>query len=220
MEIKALPFTVPKLYLEEKLKTFPKYTTKQEKEILLLEEETDENVLKILGKKASNPAEALAFLIYLRSISVSDVYEGLMECPNCKTMNDFMIEASEILNTDFESEIPIGIFESPDDFLPEEITNGLLVKEINRIIDIIAENNSRILNLLPEKHCRVCKKPFQVGISPRDTMSKMSLTALYQDYFSFGMYLHYGKQDVDELFPFERSILGKMLRKKIETPQL
>jgi len=96
----------------------------------------------------------------------------------------------------------------------------MLLKEVNNIIDIMFENNSKILHLLPEKTCRACKKSFQVGLSPKDTMSKMSLAALYQDYFNFGMYLHYGKQDVDNLFPFERSILSKMLKKKIENPSV
>ena len=81
-----------KNYLPDKVKNLKPYNTKKEKEILLAGDITPQKALEILSDvKALNEGERLYLLMKLREISVSDVVDGMINCPNCKAVNEFQI---------------------------------------------------------------------------------------------------------------------------------
>ena len=214
-----MKFKLPGSYLPDKLKELKRYTTKQEKEALLEEDETPSSILKALsGLEAMNTLEASAMIFRLRDISVSDLYSGIIECPKCKAMNQFNIEGSDIISFDnVNTEIPIGLFEQLSDFIQKKDLDKLILKDYIRYEEIMEENNSSILNLSPESTCRSCGFSIPVHLSPIEIFSKLTLSQLYQEIFLFGFYLHYSAEDVEHLYPFERDIIAKLLKKKIET---
>ena len=213
-----MKFKLAKNYLPDKIGSLKKFTIKQEKEALLVEDETPASILLALsGIEAMNDLEASAMIFRLRNISVSDLYSGVIECPKCEAMNQFNIEGSDILNfDDVNTEIPIGLFEDLSDFIKKKDINKLILKDYNRYQEIMEENNSKILNLSPESTCRVCGHQIPIRLNPVEVFSKLTLPQLYKEFFSFGYYLHYSSKDVEYMYPFEREFIAKLIKKKIE----
>ena len=212
--LETLEYNVPMDYLLDKVKSLKPYSTAQEKEILLASDDLSniEILAMISDVKASTEAEALYLLMKLREISVSDVLEGMIECLECQTLNDFQIELD--VDLDLDESIPIGIFETPDEIINTDNMNILLVNELN---EKVQRNNKLLLDLQREVPCRVCQAKIPVNINPRSILSNTSLQNIFQEYFLFGKFLHYSNRDVDHLRPYERSILFKILKKDVET---
>ena len=213
-------------HLKSALKKLKPYTTKQEKEFLLLEDdETYETILSLLAPevKVKNILEIFTYLIYLRMISVSDLFEGMIECEHCKTMNDLRIELTDVLDLDsieYEGpeDLPIGFFEKVEEVISGEDSDNLTIPEYNELQDNLHNNVLKILKIDQKQTCRVCRKEMGININPRTILSKSSVTSIYKEYFNLGMYLHYSNRDVDALLPFERELLFKMVQKQMETP--
>jgi len=222
----GLKFKLERDHLKKKLKELKPYTTKQEKDLLLLDDdEPYEKVLDILapGVKVKNILETFAYLIYLRMISVSDLFEGLIECPKCKTTNDLRIELNEVLildppELDGCDSLPIGFFETVEEVLSEEDSDNLSINDYNELQDALHNNILKIFNITQYQNCRVCRNDIEINLAPRTILSKSTVSSIYKEYFALGMYLHYTNRDVDELLPFERELYFKMVQKKIETP--
>jgi len=211
-------FKLPLDYIQKKVKSLKPYSTEQEKNVLLSpDENTAKEILALLSDvKVSSEPEALYFLLKLREISVSDILEGMIECPSCQAMNQFEIELNE--DVDVHEDIPVGIFTEADDIID---TDELPILEINDLQEKIMDNNKALLNLSRLMPCRVCKKEITVDINPRSILSNTTLANIYQEYFLFGKFLHYSNRDVDYLKPFERGILFNLLKKDVETaPQV
>jgi hypothetical protein len=79
-------------------------------------------------------------------------------------------------------------------------------------------NNKKILNLEIQRPCRKCGAQNPVMINPVKIMSTSTLGGIYDEYFNLSFYLHQGKSDIDLLYPFERELMLKMLKKKVEDP--
>jgi len=207
-------YNVPMGHLLNKVKSLEPYSTAQEKNALLAADDlSNMEMLGILSPvKASSEAEAVYLLLKLREISVSDVLEGMIECSECQTLNEFQIELNE--DIDLDESIPIGVFESTDEIANTDTMNIL---DINKLEEKVQSNNKLLLNLMRTVPCRVCKNEIEVIISPRSILSNSNLSNIFQEYFLFGKFLHYSNRDVDYLKPYERSILFKILKKDVET---
>ena len=125
-----MKFKVDMNYLPNKVKNLKAYSTAQEKDILLASDDLSD--IEILGMisdvKADNELEALYLTLKLREISVSDVLEGMIDCPSCQTLNQFQIELNEDL--DLDESIPIGIFKSLSDIIVD--ADDLPIVEYNQ----------------------------------------------------------------------------------------
>ena len=217
-EMKPKNFKVSMTYLQDKVKSLKAYSTGQEKEALLAPDEfSNIEMLELLSSvKPINEVEAMYLLLKLREISVSDVLEGMIDCPSCETLNQFQIELN--IDLDVDESIPVGIFESIDDIAEAD---EMPLLEVNVIEEKLKKNNEAILNLSRTIPCRVCATQIKVDINPRAILSNTTLSNIFQEYFLFGKFLHYSNRDVDYLKPYERSILFKLLKKDVETsPQV
>jgi hypothetical protein len=231
-----IKFTKEKDFLKNRLKKLSKvkYTSEQEKEILLLDDDEDElEIYKILVKdkylEPLNKMELLLFLIKLRENSVSDILEGMKECEKCGVINDFQIDLSvitDVSKVELKEEhiekypdFPIGLFESIEDILDEETIEEISVLEYNEIEEIIYYNNEKLLNLVYDFECRIpsCKHKNVVVIFPKSILSKTSLTNLYEEYFALSFYGSNTYSDINKMYPFERELFTALLTKKMES---
>jgi hypothetical protein len=213
-------------YLENRLDKIKRYKTFHEKEALLLDDESTimdyYNTLQPDGIKPLNEFEALAFIIKAREISVSDILEGMYECKKCKTVNDIKVELNTLINTDLYSEeypdFPIGLFETMDDIMDEEVSDEISVLEFNEIEKIMLENNLKILDLSHHFTCRIqsCGHVNEIKINPLQILSKLSLTGLYGEIFNMFYYGNTSVADIENMYPFERALYAGMLKDKVE----
>ena len=213
-----MKYKVPMSYLLDKVKTLKPYSTAQEKDSLIAPDDISNiEMLKLLSTvEARSEIEAIYLLLKLREISVSDVLEGMIDCPSCKTLNQFQLELNE--DMDLDESIPIGIFENVDDIMDSD---DMPILEINSIEEKMKNNNKIILNLKRKTVCRSCSTQIDININPRAILSSTTLSNIFQEYFLFGKFLHYSNRDVDYLRPYERSILFKLLKKDVESsPQV
>jgi hypothetical protein len=233
-----MKFTKERNYLHNKLKKLPRYTSFQEKEVLLLDEEesTLKDYLDVLlpnlpkNLKPINELEEIAYLFYLRSNSVSDLLTGIVECPGCKIINDYNIELDDLLDLkSYELEdseytnFPIGLFTDLNQIINNKDTDKLIIKDYNRLEEQMKKNNEKILNVHKDIICRnqKCKLKISISINPKLILSKLSLVGIYEEYMLLSYYSHNSKNDIDTMYPFERELLIGLLKKKIESqPQM
>lgn len=225
-----MPFTKEKDFLKNRLKKILRYNGYQEKEALLLDEdsETPMTYFETLCPnciKPLNNIEAMAFIIKTSEISVSDYLEIIHECPRCKAINDINVDVIGLINLDIEvpdyPDFPIGLFEDISDIMDEEVSDNLTIPEYNKILDIINENNTKILNFDVEYTCRIqsCKSKNTISISPFHLISKTNLSGFYKEVFDLGFYSNKTFEDIQKLYPFERSLFFSLNKEKVEKNQ-
>ncbi len=214
-------FKVNKNFLKDRLEEIPPYTSFKEKEGLLQDDITLTEMFDILCPdskvKPLNEIEAGAFLLKSREISISDTIEGLIEC-SCGAINNFSIEIKSLFDFNINSninEIPVGLFETVEEVINN--SDELSLKDYNNFQDKIHENNKKILKVEVKNICRVCKKDITSVINPIDYISKTSVAGIYDEYFSLTFYTNMTKQDIDNMYPFERGLFLGLLKKKLES---
>jgi hypothetical protein len=217
-----MEFKLEKDFLEKRLKQIKMFTVKEEKSVLLnIDEENisisdiSEIVLKNSNLTPLNELEAVALIIKASEISVQDVKDQMFECQNCNAINEIQINLESIINTNFESDIPIGLFAGIDDII--ENADDLVLKEYNRLQDKIQENNDIILKLYKDIPCRKCKENNIVTINPLQFISRVSIASFYDEVFQLMYYLHISPTEIESMYPFERELMLGMLKKKVET---
>jgi hypothetical protein len=227
VNVKNIKFKVPKDYLKKKIDNLVPYKTYQEKNFLINEPDDPKEILKYLLPETQNKnfilnnIEAIVLIYKLREISVSDVIEGTLKCSFCDFVNPFQIEIQEIVNINDENldnSIPIGVFEDITDIIDEEIVDEMLLKDIIDIQEKIFNNNEKIYKPLIQRRCIKCNNVVSIDINYKDIVSKVDLAGLFKQEFNLGFYMHWGKKDVDDSYPFERELMALMLKKKVETP--
>lgn len=222
-------------HLRDQLSRVGRYTSKEEKEYLLLEDEADtekrwETLFPNSDLEPLNEIETLALMLKARENSVSDLLEGMIECPKCKAINDYNIELGDLIILDREKlmseeeierfpDLPIGVFMDLDEVIDPEEYDNLPLHICNELSDIIQKNNSHIINLVQTRSCRICTKDLEIPVSPLMIISRVSLSNIYQEYFTLSFYTNNSVRDIDSLYPFERELMIGLAKKKLETPE-
>ncbi len=216
-----IKFIVSHDFLEKRLNKLEKFTTKQEIEGLLVED--DESIINILSKLSDiepiNEDEAKIFLLKLREISVDDKMESLLSCSHCGTVNQFQFDINEFINYDTfyfnDVLIPQGIFKAASDILSDKDLDKMTFKEYEKLDEIIKEQNESFLQN-SSRTCRKCKKDIMIDIDIRTIFSKNNVSSLYKEYATLMTVSNNGKLDIDSMYPFERTLFLNLLTEKKE----
>ncbi len=217
--IKNIKFKYGKNWFKKRLKVTP-YTTKEEKQILLLDDDaTYEDILSVVSDiEPLNELEAVALLFKYRESSVSDLIEVTKECPHCNFINPCNIEISEFFDMDYQSalDIPQGIFFEVEDIINTKIADNLVIKDYNKIRDAIIEQSKNIFNPLVKRECKKCLKTFELSVNPRSIMSKSTASNIFREYIDISYYTANGKLDIDSMYPYEREIYLNIIKDRLK----
>jgi len=209
------------------------YNTAQEKEILLsasFEMEDFENIFEILGFKTDyelSTDEKKAILYKFREISIGDEVDTKYQCDSCGNVNDGTLDASNFIvepkrnDDDIKDLFSVPSLSNMSKFvsLSEEELDELEMDEYENLLQRIKENQSSF-NFEKTHMCMACGHKTKFDMSDInyiiDIMSDDTLMTLYKTYNFLIFYSHYTKQDIDSMYPFERSIFIGLLNKTKE----
>ncbi len=207
-----------KNFLEDKLNSLKKYTTYQEKEALLLEDDASfsETVAILSDITPINELEAVAMIFKLREISVSDIIELTQTCPHCNYPDIHQIEIKEFFNFKSTLDIPIGLFENIDDIINTSYTNDLILSEYIRIEEELEQQNTKVFRPYVFKYCKRCSSQLKFDVHPKSIISKSGPSNIFKEYMNLTFYSSMNKKDVDDMFPYEREIFLNLLKEKLK----
>lgn len=212
------------------------YTTHQEKELLLLQEfsdDKDENIrqaLEILGIDAEtidhmSQPQRIALLYKFREISVGDEIEVKFKCPHCSNAVVGTISISNLVKVpDYDVSIK-DLARAPtseDDFIQNFLTVDVSEMSISEFEHLyrVASDFQTLYNFLPKTVCPMCRNHVPVDISkPEFVLRAMSEDSLKSLYNTYELLIHHGKWskgDIDTLLPFERKVFVSLLMKSLE----
>lgn len=224
-------FTVDFKYSGKTIKIKP-YNTDQEKNFLLLDSlgtPSVENALMICGftekdLETFSEHECIALLIKLREISVGEKINIKFKCKECGSPNENELDITNIITSSNITDDRIT-----DQFKPltEDNFNDFVDVDVEELdIDVYEELYEKTkesitkFNFVKPVVCLKCSKKNWVKVNDikflLDNLSEDSLLSIYQTYNDLTFYGRYTKQDVDTLYPFERSILISLLNKTRE----
>lgn len=205
----------------------------QEKQILLMlsldEESTLDDCLEILKDnidtdyKNLTDNEKVILLYKLRGISTGESIPVQFKCKNkdCKAPN-----SQEIIVTDLftKGTIENDKFDTlTDDNFQDYVDldiDELDLDEYDKLFEEI-QNKKTKFNFIKQNKCHKCGTLHNFDIStPKfliDNMSEDSLMSIYQSINNLVFFSHYNKEDVDNMLPFERTVLFGLLEKTKET---
>ena len=211
----------------EKLGKLKRYTTKQEKDFLLLEEDATltQQLKTVSDVKADNEYEALAFLFKLREISVSNLVEIPKSC-SCGYINSFTIDINDMFNFTPEfipnyEMMAVGIFMSADEIINTNILDSLIIKDLKTLNELIFKRSQEIFSPKIIKECQKCNTSLELYFNPASLISKSNPAMIYKEYVDISYYSSITKQDIDSMYPFEREIFLSLLSEKLkEDPKM
>ncbi len=207
------------------------FTTAQEKELLLLgtiSEPNLDNALEICGIDTNDlnlsTEEKIAMLYKYREISVGDEIHLKFKCKHCESPNENSLSISNtvisgnVSNEKIKDQFKRLTEENFQDFLNVNI-DDLEIDQYEKLYKEAQDSVTRFdfrKPILCQKcgqtnHIRIDQPEFVV-----DNMSEDSLMSIYQTYNDLTFFGKYTKQDVDTLYPFERTILISLLNKTRE----
>lgn len=210
------------------------YTTAQEKEILLLSSfavDDFDRIFEILDYRYDGDLSELSddekkVLLYkFRDISVGDEVDVKFVCNHCKVSNENKIEAtnfvvSNIKNDDFilQKNIPVTD-ENLHEFVPHIDVDELDLQEFEDLKQKVKDNQISF-NFIKSTSCLNCRTPKTFDMSDKkyiiEILSEDTLMTLYKTYNYMIYFGHYTKTDIDNMLPFERTILTGLLSKTKE----
>lgn len=205
------------------------YNTHTEKEILLLENYEIQNmdvVLELLGISKNviselSEDEKKVLLFKFREISIGDEIPIKYKC-SCGFVNetsisiDNLVQDSNIQNPRLKDAFTHLTKENFQEFLNEDV-NELDVLEFDELYKE-AQKSVTKFNFIKSVKCLHCQKETKYNISNNvlSHMSEDTIVSLYQAYTDLVFFGKYTKQDIDSLYPFERTILIGLLKKTRE----
>ncbi len=219
-----MEFNKSNVWFKERLKNLRPYTSKQEMEFLLLDDE-DVNYTKILSVLSDieplNEYEAIAFLFKLREISVSDLIELTKPCDHCKFMDLYNIEIKEFFNLTYKSteveNLPLGIFSKNEDVISNKKANKLILKDYILLEKEITKQTSEVFKLSVERKCKKCNEINTIWINPKQILSKSSHSRIFKEYTDISYYTHNSKLDIDTMYPFHREVVINLINEKLKS---
>lgn len=219
----GLKFQIPVELNSKKLLIKP-YTSKIEKDILIMSTfevfdmkevlrilELDENILNSLSEN-----EMKVLLYKYRESSLGDEIQIKFKCKECNKQNEGSIIASEFIIQSKRNDSDILKIDKEvtednlKDFLIEDINiEELDIDEYESLIIRVKENQNTF-NFVKECKCLFCRKQnyFNIG-SPKyiiEQLSDHTLMTLYKTYNNMMMFGNLTKTDIDNMYPFERTI--------------
>lgn len=209
------------------------YTTNIEKEILLtssFEVHDLDNVLELLGAKDYQDLsddEKKVLLYKYREISLGDEIDIKFVCDECGQGQDGTIPANNFIVPGKRNDKDIkklSIEFSEDNMelytsLSQDELDDLDLDEYEALRQRIVDNQSSI-SFIKQCRCARCgaHKKFDIGSTKYiiEIMSDDSLMTLYKSYNFMVYFGKYSKEDIDSMYPFERSVLIGLLNKTKE----
>ena len=208
------------------------FNTLQEKDLLLLGTIGDSNLddaLEICNIeeetiKSLTEDEKVAMLYKLREISVGDDLNLKFTCKHCNSGNENTLNIGEIVqSSNLSSKHIIDQFKdlTDDNFqdFVDVIIDDLDIDEYESLLKEAKEGVTKF-NFKKPIVCQKCGKENFVRINdPKfviDNMSEDSVMSIYQIYNDLTFFGKYTKQDIDSLYPFERTILISLSNKTRE----
>jgi hypothetical protein len=212
-----------KLEYKEYLENVSEYSTLKEKNTLikLLGETSALEMAKTLDLKPfpKNELEAIAMIFQARKKSVGETIEVTIQC-NCGAMDFYSIDIdSFFFQGNINESIPIKLIDSIEDFddndkINDILINTLTIKEYNEVEKIIIENNKSIFNNNFEVNCKKCGNIIHSYVDYKNIISKFPIKNVYEQYLDLTQFTNMTKQDVDNMFPFEREIFINMIQER------
>jgi len=222
-------------YADKKFSIRP-YCTSQEKDLLLLgtiDECNLDSALLICGLSNEvvitlTDEEKLAFLYKFREISVGAEVDVKFKCRYCNSRNENSINIENIIiPPTLELTDDLNIKDCFKELTDANITDFLTVENIDELdideyelLTSIVGNHITTFDFKKPCSCQKCTKINLIELNSVDfvlsIMSEDSLISLYQTYNDMIYFGKYSKQDVDTLYPFERTILLGLLNKTLE----
>lgn len=207
------------------------YNSDQEKQILLLELLGSENqinaALSVIGVDESvieslSEKEKIAMLYKYRSISIGDEIQLSYKCIHCQTPNETGVDINDLVSdNNITNDKIVDQFKDVTDETLHEFLNvnidDLDLDEFEVILNEV-QNSVTKFNFVRESACIKCRQPNYIDIEDDviKYMSEDTLMSIYQTYNDLTFFGKYTKQDIDSLFPFERTILIGLLNKTRE----
>ena len=205
------------------------YNTFQEKEILLLDSfgvEDFNRVFEILNFECPDISddEKKVLLYKFREVSLGDEIQIKFVCNNCGQGQDATLQGTDFIipskRNDNDIKKILKEFNEENiheyiDFDPDELD----IDEYEELIQRIKDNQEHI-SFIKSTPCLKCgtHKNFDLG-SPKyiiEIMSDDTLMTLYKTYNFLVYFGKYTKEDIDKMYPFERSIFVGLLNKTKE----
>jgi len=208
------------------------YNTAQEKELLLLSmisEPNIDNALEICGTSKEiidslSEFEKVALLYKYREISIGDDINLKFTCKHCGNGNENALNISNIVrSSNIKNELINDQFkEVTEDNFQDFISSDVEELDIDEYEDLLEETKQSCTTFDFRRPiiCQKCTEKNYVRINKPefviDNLSEDSVMSLYQTYNDMTFFGKYTKQDVDTLYPFERTILISLLNKTRE----
>lgn len=219
-----MKFNKSKDWFKNRLKSLKPYTSKQEMEFLLLDDEdlTYTKILSVLSDiEPLSDFEAAALLFKLREISVSDLIETTKSCEHCKFMDLYNIEIQEFFNLNYKSseieDLPLGLFTKNEDVISKKKSNKLILKDYILLEKEIFKQSSEVFKLSVERKCKKCNNINIIWINPKQILSKSSHSKIFKEYTDISYYTHNSKLDIDSMYPFHREVVINLINEKLKT---
>ena len=212
------------------------FRTYQEKDLLLVPSYTDiedDSVLDIaldILKVPSKVLEQLSLdekkaLIYkFREVSVGETLEIKYKCQHCGTPGSSEVSISGIIHTPKKHSdkvrdlhrLPVDEVDLRHNFL----TDTDLDYEWYEDLLLNIKDYLTYYDFTVHPKCFACKKECTLSIKSNKFIFEMisddSITSLYKNYHTLIYYGKWSKNDIDNLYPFERQIFIQLLNKTIE----
>jgi hypothetical protein len=229
----SLKFQIPVEINSKKLLIKP-YTSKIEKDILIMSTfevfdvkevlrilELDENVINSLSEN-----EMKVLLYKYRESSLGDEIQIKFKCKECNKQNESSIIASNFitfseLNDSDILKIDKEVTENNvKDFLLNNVDiEDLDIDEYENLIIRVKKNQNKF-DFVKECKCTFCRTSnfFNIG-SPKyiiEQLSDHTLMTLYKTYNNMMIFGNLTKTDIDNMYPFERTIFIGLITKTKE----
>lgn len=206
------------------------YTSAQEKDILIMlsfEVPDIDKYLELLGFTEFSDLtlqEKKIILWKIREISLGNEVNIKYTCDNvaCKQVIETTLNASDFIvqGTRNDPKILKLREEVTDDTLhkfvniPQESLDDLALDRYEELLKIVRENQQSI-NFIRESTCPACKAKKAFDMSSLeyilDSLSDENLGSIYRVYSHLIYFGNYTKQDIDNMYPFERTIFVGLL---------